>query len=133
MDLRRQSRLALFTWLCAGCTATAADDPAPTFAELHSKVLAPGCVFSSCHQGAAAAGGLSLELAVAYSNLVDVQAVGAPDRVRVVPGDLDASYLLDKLENPSPDAGDPMPPTAPLSDTRLDMVRAWIEAGALND
>lgn len=148
--MRRRSRVILAVVFAAlGCDPSAVDDdsagsgteggsetadlPAPRFADLQADVLTPSCVFAACHKGAAAAGGLSLDPGQAYAALVGTPAVGAPTRVRVVPGDVDASYLIEKLESETPAAGDPMPPAARLSQERLDLIRRWIEAGALDN
>ena len=64
------------------------------------------------------------------ARLVGKAASGAPDRVLVVAGDADRSYLFHKLEREGGIVGDPMPP-APLEDDRLELVRDWIDGGAL--
>jgi hypothetical protein len=104
----------------------------PTFGELHERVFMPSCVFAACHKGAAPAGMMSLEPGAAHASLVGAEAFGEPGRIRVVAGDPDASYLMDKLTAESVAAG-LMPPTEPLDDERLELVRAWIEAGAADD
>ena len=130
--LRRLSALAL--GLSIAC-APEGDDPEvvpPTFTELRERVLTPSCVFAACHKGASPAGGLGLE-GDAHAALVDAPSTALPDRTLVVPGVPEDSYLLEKLESSMPGAGDPMPPTASLSEERLDLVRSWIEAGARED
>ncbi|MFZ5470933.1 MAG: hypothetical protein ACOZIN_16015 [Myxococcota bacterium] len=111
----------------AGCQA-----PPPVYAEVRSEVFTPSCVFSSCHRGANPAGGLGLE-GDAYEQLVGVVAAGAPSKTRVVPKDVAASFLVEKLETPSPSAGEQMPPDAPLEPERVELVKSWIRGGALRE
>src|SRR5205814_6809540 len=65
------------------------------------KVFNRSCASATCH-GAAASGGLVLSRGTAYANLVGVPAANEAARdaggMRVVPGDPDRSFLLDKLE-----------------------------------
>ncbi len=137
MQQQKCSR-AYFLWcglaLVMGACDADGGDPPPTFAAVHERVLQPGCVFATCHKASATPGGsLSLERDVAHMNLVDVASAAVPDRLRVVAGDPDASYLLDKLTSMTPAAGTIMPPGAPLEAERIDLVRDWIAAGAADD
>jgi hypothetical protein len=112
--------------------------PPATFATLERQVFAVSCSSVSCH-GAADSGGLTLTTGSAYANLVGVPATNpaahAAGLLRVVPGDPDASFLLDKLTGMlTPDEGDPMPRIGgPLPAARLDLIRRWIAAGAPAD
>lgn len=56
---------------------------------------------------------------------------GDEDRVMVVPGDPDASLLVQKIEHKQ-DCGTPMPPHEDdrLSASEIKTIRAWIKAGA---
>jgi hypothetical protein len=109
-------------------------DPAPSFTEVHERVFQTSCVFSTCHKaGPSPAGELVLERDVAYANLVEVDSSVVAGRIRVVPGDPEQSYVIEKLTAAMPAAGDAMPPDAPLEAERIDLVRAWIEAGAADD
>ena len=57
---------------------------------------------------------------------------GAPDTL-VVPGDSSTSLLFLKLQA-TPPCGDRMPQGgSPLSAASLEMVRSWIDAGAMNN
>lgn len=116
--------------LLAALAASCGD--APKLSEIETEVFAKSCAFSTCHKGASPAGGLALD-GPAYENLVGVAATGAPGKKRVVPGDPDNSYIVEKMTKAKPQSGEQMPPTAPLSDEKIEMIRAWIEAGAEND
>lgn len=103
-----------------------------TYALIERRVFAPrGCRVETCH-GSAKSGGLDLRLGGAYDALVGVAAVGAPGELRVAPGDSAHSFLVRKLAGLlGPGEGDPMPSVGrPLRPLELDLVRAWIDAGA---
>jgi hypothetical protein len=117
----------------AGAVALAASACGnPTFTEVQTEVFDQSCVFSACHKGASPAGEMNLELD-AYDDIVNVPSTQHATKVRVKPGDPSGSYLMDKLLNMPVMGTDEMPPGAPLSEARIDMIRAWIEAGALDD
>jgi hypothetical protein len=107
-----------------------------TFAVLQQKVFgAKGCRVQTCH-GSGAAGRLDLQYGVAYSSLVDVTAsnaaAAAVEKRRVVPGDAEASFLWQKVAGSlGRGEGGRMPQVgAALDPLELDLVRAWIDAGA---
>jgi hypothetical protein len=105
----------------------------PKLSEVQSKVFTPSCVFATCHD-AQAAGGLSLVSGESYRNLVGVKSVGAPERTRVIAGDVMNSYVIEKLTKAMPEAGVQMPQNGfPLEPDRLQLVKDWISAGAEND
>jgi hypothetical protein len=79
---------------------------------------------------------LSLVAADAYAALVGVPADETCGGTRVVPGNADASYLMQKLTQDPPCFGLHMPrsfeiiPPQPLSADELGSIRSWINAGA---
>jgi hypothetical protein len=79
---------------------------------------------------------LSLVAADAYAALVGVPADETCGGTRVVPGNADASYLMQKLTLDEPCFGMHMPrpfelvPPPPLSADELGSIRNWINAGA---
>ena len=112
-----------------------------TFSAAYQAMLS-GCGSSgprSCHGRAPFSGDLDLTLAHAWTSLVKVPASGAPQKVRVRPGDPDSSFLVEKLTNTQgPDEGDPMPMGEaimwrPPAADKLTAVRCWIARGAPND
>lgn len=110
----------------------------PTFASIQRDIFEapdssgrPNC--TRCHTTAARAfvAGLSLERDVAYDSLVNVAARTKPRATRVVPGDPDSSYLLDKVEGRPGIVGSRMPLNGPyLSSGQILILRRWIEVGA---
>lgn len=120
--------------LAAGCQPAPAPEAPPAggggeFAALVAEVLEPHCAGTGCHSGDRPAGGLHLGDERAYSDLVDAPAHRRPDRKRVVPGDPDSSYLVNRIV----DGGDTprMPLGAdPLERADIDRIREWIRQGA---
>jgi hypothetical protein len=81
------------------------------------------------------ANGLDLTGAAAYGLLVDVPSTGKPSAIRVVPGNPDASYLIQKLEGAPGIVGERMPQTGGpfLTRGQIAIIRRWIELGAANN
>lgn len=120
--------------LLAACESGEPSAMPPTLGELHERVLEPSCTFATCHgSGPSPAGALSLERDVAHASLVDAPSSVVSGAILVVPGDPDASYVMAKLTATPPAAGESMPPDAPLEAERIELVRAWIEAGAVDE
>jgi hypothetical protein len=105
----------------------------PPLSQIEQTTIARGCVFSACHSGASAAAGLDLKNG-AYEHLVNAKSMQVPSKMRVVPGDPDASYLMEKLTAVKPTVGQRMPPMSdPIPDEELEAIRDWIAGGALNN
>src|SRR4051794_40165777 len=104
----RPIRWGAVAMLLAACNC--GPPPPPKFSEVQTKVFTASCTFSACHRGPTGAGNLILDEGKAYDQLVNAKAAGAgvTDRIRVVPGDLNASYLIEKLTNAKPTVGDRM-------------------------
>lgn len=127
----------------------------PTFTNIYATIIGMRCI--SCHRpggGGVTVGGLDMSTqAAAYANLVGVAAAGtgagtsgvtcaslAPNLLRVTPNDAAASLLHDKVSSKLAGAqaacGSPMPNPAsapPLTQAQIDLIAAWINAGAAND
>lgn len=95
-------------------------------------LLASNC--ATCHMTGQEAGNMALIPAKAIESLVGVKSVEAPNLVRVVPGDPDASYVIMKLEGThlaKGGSGAQMPFGAPpLPKETIAKVRQWIAEGA---
>lgn len=101
---------------------------APTLESLQANLFDPFCI--TCHSGAAAPLGLRLDAGNSFNNLVGVGSRQS-GRLRVEPGDPDASYLVQKLEG-SASEGELMPLGGPrLPQSTIDFLRQWIIDGAL--
>ncbi len=112
--------------------STATPTPPPvTLAQIQSQIFTPTCAVSGCHTGSPLAGQLNLSDGQSFSSLVGVASVGNPAAVRVVVGNPDQSYLVQKLEGAAGIVGMQMPRGAdPLSPAQIGLVRSWITAGA---
>jgi hypothetical protein len=114
--------------------ACAAEPEPVTFSVVQSDVFTASCAFSSCHgSGGGGAADLDLSEGMAYAELVDVAAVDAPDEILVIPGDSASSYLVKKSAGDASIIGDPMPAPSGLEAERLQLLKDWIDAGALDD
>ena len=89
---------------------------------------------TACHTstGRTPSGGLNLNHDVAYDQLVGLVARGKPTATRIVAGDVDNSYLVQKLEGASGIVGRRMPFNGPpyLTDGQMLILKRWIAIGA---
>ena len=87
-----------------------------------------------CHKDSNGAGGLALKKSDAFDNLVGKASKQLPGMKLVEPGDPAASYLWHKLNDSQKSVGGKgkkMPPGGLLDGQSLDLVKQWIEQGAL--
>jgi hypothetical protein len=104
----------------------------PTFTNVQDQVFKVSCAFAACHKGQGA-DGLNLE-PPAHAKIVNVATQGFDGGTLVVPSKPDESYLYLKLTLARPPLGQRMPPASDgLEPVRLELVRAWIAAGAQNN
>ncbi len=103
--------------------------PAPTFSQIQSEILTPNCLNAGCHPGGGAP--MSLAAGSAYNNLVNAASSYGIDRVE--PGDAQNSALWLKVIGDQ-STGNRMPLfMTPLTQDQTDMIRDWIDAGALDN
>jgi mono/diheme cytochrome c family protein len=111
----------------------------PTFASIQNDIFQTTdssgrtrCLQCHTSTGRNPAGGLNLNPEGAYEQLVNAASVGKPGAIRVIPGNPDASYLIQKLEGAAGIVGRRMPTTGPpfLTDGQIKIVRRWIAIGA---
>ena len=143
-------RVAVFLALSAplaGCSDGAAENPAPqkpsstpaaSFIDVQIALQASGCTEGGCHSPPGQAG---LELVEApWDNLVHAPVAGceaALHRQRVVPGDAEHSYLLNKLRGIGLCSGTRMPRGCDdslekpcMKPDRICVIESWIAGGA---
>jgi len=71
------------------------------------------------------------DVASSFASLVDVTSIQEPPLLRVEPNDPDISYLIHKLEGTQA-VGARMPDGGPfLSQETIDVIREWIQQGAV--
>jgi hypothetical protein len=111
----------------------------PTFTNIQQDIFqsadsAGRAACTQCHtsNGHAPAGGMSLDPDVAYANLVNVPSRQKPSATRVIPGDPENSYLIQKLEGAPGIVGQRMPRTGGpyLTDGQIFILKRWIAVGA---
>ena len=107
-----------------------------SFSDDVQPILTTNC--AGCHSagGMADLSGIALRLTVqeAYDDLVDQLSVQDPSLTLVMPGDVQASLLVDKVSNDAPAVGDKMPLFAPmLTADEIELISLWIEQGALEN
>lgn len=114
----------------AGTTAGAV-----SFAADVQPILTGACALSGCHTGGNRAEDLDLRSGMAYRDLVGVPAGQCSDgRLRVEPGDVDESYLIDKILGVDLCSGSIMPKGGrDLTAAEIQILRDWVAAGALDD
>ena len=128
------SLLAALTIAAAGCGE---GEPPPAsiparLSAIETEIFARNCTFSSCHGASAPQMGMSL-VAPTHAAITGVPSTEVPSLMRVVPGDPDASYLLQKITSATPLDGVRMPPDQPLAPHKIEAIRLWIAAGAQDD
>jgi hypothetical protein len=125
---------------CESTPDDASPDGPATLSAIRDTVFVSSCMFSSCHQGAAAVRGLDFAAADLHGELMnhDVQANTTAPLVK--PGDPEGSYLYQLVSQCSPKDRDGnvvnhMPLNAPflLGPGLVARVHDWIAAGANND
>jgi hypothetical protein len=111
----------------------------PTFASIQHDIFestdtADRTACTQCHTnvGKAPSGGLILVHDLAYDQLVNAPVREKAGAIRVVPGNPDSSYLIQKLEGAAGIVGRRMPFSGPpyLTDGQILIIRRWIELGA---
>lgn len=139
--------MAMALAVLVGCGEAAesetASEPTPSYAAIEAEIFEPACTFA-CHSGGEfAAGGLDMQ-SPPRATLVGVPATATAcaDSAwkRVVAGSPEESLLyvkvVAKLEGTAVPCGDGMPAGAnkpALSAEEVARIRAWIEAGALDE
>jgi hypothetical protein len=115
-------------------------DLEPTFSSIQREIFnttdssgRQACI--TCHVAGGPAGFLPLTEGVSYNNLVNRSSGAKPSAVRVIPGDPNNSYLIQKLEGTPGIVGERMPRTSGpfLTEGQISIIRSWIAMGANND
>ena len=114
----------------------------PTFSSIQHEIFdttdASGrLACTGCHSnvGRNPSGGMNLLSGLSYANLVGVASTAKPGAVRVIPGDPENSYIVQKLEGRSDIAGVRMPRgNGPfLTEGQMLVIKRWIANGAPNN
>jgi hypothetical protein len=114
----------------------------PTFSSIQHEIFdasdssgRPACIQCHTNVGRNPSGGLNLTSTASYASLVGAGSLLKPGAIRVIPGDPDNSYLIQKLEGTAGIAGRRMPFSGPpyLTAGQILVIKRWIELGAKND
>lgn len=112
---------------------------APTFAAIQRDIFETtdtagrvACVTCHTSTGRNPAGGLNLNRDAAFDQLVNTPSRGKTGAIRVIPGDPENSYLVQKLLGSATIVGRRMPFNGPpyLTDGQITILKRWIETGA---
>lgn len=126
--------LAVVSAGLAAFTADGAHAVAPSFGKDIAPLLKTRCAV--CHLTGKEAGNMALHPKAAWVSLVS-RPSSVPALMLVKPGKPDQSYMLMKLQGThikNGGSGARMPFAAPPLDlAQIDMIRAWIQAGAKNN
>jgi hypothetical protein len=107
---------------------------APTLTELQSSIFTPKCAVLGCHAPPAPEQGMNLSAGNTFVNTVGVDSTELSGFKRVAPGNAADSYLYMKVAGDPRILGERMPYFAgTLTVDELEGVRAWIDAGALDN
>ena len=116
-------------------TPTSPASTAPTLTQIQTQIFDPGC--ATCHTdvGRTPSAGLNLKGGASFAQLVGVSSPALAGAVRVIAGNANGSYLVQKLEGAPNIVGLRMPRNGPpyLTDAQVKFIRDWITAGALNN
>ena len=111
----------------------------PTFSSVQSQIFETtdvagrqACVNCHTNVGRNPSGGLNLTRAVSYDQIVNVASARKPGAIRVIPGDPENSYLVQKIEGRPGIVGNRMPNGGPpfLTDGQILILKRWIALGA---
>jgi hypothetical protein len=111
----------------------------PTFASIQHDIFestdsAGRSACTNCHTnvGRNPSGGLNLVHDLAYDQIVNVASARKAGATRIIPGDPNNSYLIQKLEGASGITGVRMPANGPpyLTEGQLTILRRWVQIGA---
>jgi hypothetical protein len=114
----------------------------PTYSSISQNIFASTdssgrTACTQCHtdQGRTPAAGLNLRPEVGYAQLVNMPAPQKPGAIRVIPGDAENSYLVQKLDGTPGIIGQRMPRNAGpfVTEGQMLIIRRWINQGAQNN
>ena len=124
---------ALLTLAACGGGSGDSSPPAglqPTLDSIQDNIFTVTCAVSGCHGGPMAQQGLRLDPGFSAGNLINVHSPQDSNLIRVVPGDPDASFIIQKLDG-TQTVGERMPAGGPfLTTAKINVIRQWIQDGA---
>jgi len=102
----------------------------PTLDSIQANVFSVSSAIPGCHGDGTVQFGLRLDPGFSAGNLIDVASPQDPTLIRVIPGNSNSSFLIQKLEG-TQTVGMRMPAfSPPLPQSTIDVIRQWIQDGA---
>lgn len=122
--------------IAVGCGSGRTIGGLPTSAPLTlsgevGRILNDKCAFAGCHGGGSPILDMDLSLGRAAASIINVPSMEVPELMRVLPGNSANSYLYRKISPDLPIVGDRMPLVGSLTPQERELIRRWIDAGAL--
>ena len=124
---------------CEDTPAGAMPSGPVTLSSLRSDIFGSSCAYSSCHDPDSPAAGLDFTVRDLHGALLNHELNTAVDMPLVTPGDPAQSWLYNVISSCAPETESGATSSMPINSPRLlpagevARVRAWIEAGALDD
>jgi hypothetical protein len=106
---------------------------APKLTELQSAIFTPKCAIPGCHAPPAPEQGMNLSDGNTFTYTVGVNSTELSGFKRVLPGIGSDSYLYMKITADPRIVGERMPFGGMLTADEIEKVKAWIDAGALDN
>lgn len=132
----------LLLTIAIGFACSGGDDPVEpqdvSFANDIQPIFNGSCASLGCHIGPNPQRGMDLSLGEAYDDIVGVTSVELNTMPRVTPGEPSNSYLYRKVQDTHLAAGGtgdrmPPPPRQALDAEDVELIRVWIQEGALSN
>ncbi|HEX9653826.1 MAG TPA: hypothetical protein VGA99_08950 [bacterium] len=119
---------------CEHVLPTPPQPPQATLATIQANIFSARCAVPGCH----VPNGLGLmslrNTNESFTNLVSRPSAQRSNLFRVQPGNANNSYIIQKLAGASGIMGTRMPQGGPyLSSDQINLIRQWIDDGALNN
>jgi hypothetical protein len=112
----------LFVLAASGC-GTSIDDRPVKWSFISATIIEPNCATVSCHSAVAQRAGVDLHTRdIGYNSLIKGHFVFPGDSAHS-----ELTYLMNAQGSIR------MPPDVPLPEVDIDLIRRWIDAGALNN
>jgi hypothetical protein len=102
----------------------------PDWAPIFEDIITPTCAVAPCHDATSFQAAGQLQLTDPCNARDALLGMGRCGKVRVEPGDPDASFLMELLTEEVPSCAQRMPPLGPLLDSEITQIEEWIAAGA---
>ena len=101
----------------------------PSFTQDIQPIFTNNCALSGCHNNTASAG-LNLEVTKSYAAIVNVSSSLEAQKIRVIPGNAQDSYLVLKIEDRQTEGARMPLGRSQLTISEINTIKNWIDKGA---